>query len=191
MKDITLVTGNSHKLKELQAIFPPELHLMSKKLELEEIQGDGIPENIVKDKLTRAYAEIGTPVIVEDVSAELACLNGLPGPFIKFFEGKLGKGALWKLAKHHDDTSATIRCIMGYFDGHATRLVEGALKGEIVPPRGKNGFGFDFVFIPDGYDRTMAEMSPSEKNALSHRAMATRRLVKQLTSSSDKRSYQH
>ena len=179
--DITVITGNPNKLVELQAIFPEHLHLKSRELNLEEIQGEGEPRNIIEDKLRRAYEIIGAPVIAEDVSAELSCLNGLPGPFIKFFEQKLGKGALWELAKHHEDRSATIRCMMGYYAGKEMIVVEGIVQGTVVPPRGERGFGFDFVIVPEGSSKTYAEMSPDEKNKVSHRARAIQLLVEHLT----------
>ncbi len=76
MTQLTLVTGNLDKLTELQAVFPPEVELTHRKLDIVEIQGE--PSEIVIDKLQRAYEAVKGPVIVEDVSAELACHNGLP-----------------------------------------------------------------------------------------------------------------
>lgn len=178
MTEIYLVTGNSSKLRELQAIFPKEVVLKSRTLDLIEIQPkDIMSDEIIHDKLQRAYKAIGKPVIVEDVSAELACLNGLPGPFIKYFEQRLGKGALWQLAEQHKNKSCVIRCTMGYYDGKTEHIVHGETAGHVVPPRGENGFGFDFVFVPDGHSRTQAEMSAEEKNAMSHRFKAASALA--------------
>jgi len=181
MTTITLVTGNLNKLKELQAIFPAEANLANAKLDIAEIQGENAdPHEILEDKLRKAYELVGGPVIVEDVSAELDCLNGMPGPFVKFFEKRLGKGALWELAKHADDKHATIRCVMGYFDGHRLEIADGVVGGTIVAPRGENGFGFDFVFVPEGHDRTTAEMSAEEKNQISWRALAAQELAQRV-----------
>lgn len=181
MATITLVTGNPNKLAELRAVFPAHIQLQHAKLDLPEIQGDtGDPTEILKDKLERAYKAVGGPVIVEDVSAELDCLNGLPGPFVKFFEQKLGVQALWILARHAEERGATIRCTMGYFDGTLQKIVDGTVRGTIVPPRGGNGFGFDFVFMPDGHQRTTAEMTPEEKNSISWRGRAARALADQV-----------
>lgn len=178
---ITLVTGNLNKLAELQAIFPQEANLTHAKLDIAEIQGENAdPHEILEDKLRKAYAILKAPVIVEDVSAELNCLNGMPGPFVKFFEKKLGKAALWILAQHADDKGAHMRCTMGYYDGNRFEVVDGVVEGTIVPPRGENGFGFDFVFVPDGHDRTTAEMTAEEKNQISWRALAARKLVERL-----------
>lgn len=85
MKQILLVTGNQHKLKEWQNLCDGHgINLDSIDLDLEEIQSDD-PEAIVADKVKRAYELVGKPVIVEDVAAGLDKLDGLPGPFIKFF----------------------------------------------------------------------------------------------------------
>lgn len=184
MTQITLVTGNLHKLTELQAIFPAEANLTHAKLDIDEIQGENAdPHEILEDKLKKAYAIVKAPVIVEDVSAELNCLNGLPGPFVKFFEKKLGKAALWILAQHAADKGATMRCVMGYYDGSRLEVVDGAVAGTIVAPRGENGFGFDFVFVPEGHDRTTAEMTAAEKNKISWRGVAARELAARLFTS--------
>lgn len=176
---ITFVTGNPNKLRELMAVAPAGMAFASRVLDIDEIQSFD-PYEIVRDKLHKAYAQIQTPVIVEDVSAGLASLNGLPGPFIKFFEEQLGRGALFQLSKVTDD-AVTITCIAGYYDGSRIIFGEGIVKGTIVAPRGEGGFGFDCVVVPDGYRRTTAELSTSEKNTVSHRALAMRDLFSKLT----------
>lgn len=174
---ITLITGNPNKLRELQAIFPNELEVTSQKLDLDEIQTLDI-RKIVHHKLRQAYALLHDPVLVEDVSAELENLNGLPGPFIKFFEQQMGDDSLYKLSS--EGTRVTIRCVMGYFDGADEHIVEGILHGTIVAPRGKPTFGFDVVIVPDGYSHTMAELGPEVKNTISHRYLATKQMAEYL-----------
>lgn len=176
MQQITLVTGNPHKLAELQKVFPATLNLTSQKLDLDEIQSLDLHE-IVRHKLRQAYKVIQAPVIVEDISAELEKLNGLPGPFVKFFEERLGKGALYTLA---GEGRVKIVCSMGYFDGTYEHIVDGVLEGNIVAPRGTEGFGFDFVLMPDGYDKTMSELGVNIKNTISHRFKAASLLVEAL-----------
>jgi non-canonical purine NTP pyrophosphatase (RdgB/HAM1 family) len=179
MPDIYVVTGNERKLAELQAIFPADLNLKHADFDITEIQGE--PRDIVADKLDRAYELLEQPVIVDDVSGELDCLNGLPGPYIRAFEDKIGDIALWELARHHKDRAATIRCTMGYFDGTDKQIVDGAVRGTIVSPRGTGGWGFDLVFMADGQIQTNAEMSQAQKNQISHRALAARALAARLT----------
>lgn len=173
MQPITLITGNPNKLTELQAVFPASLNLTAQKLDVEEIQSMDLHE-IVRRKLRQAYAQVGGPVIVEDVAVELEKLNGLPGPFIKFFEQKLGQGALYKLA---GEGRVRVICTMGYYDGTDERIVDGVLTGGIVATRGGEGFGFDFVLVPDGYDKTMSELGAHVKNTISHRAKAAQAMA--------------
>ena len=174
---ITIVTGNANKLREIEALAPAGLQFTSQKIDLDEIQSLDL-RAIVEHKLRQAYALVKTPVAVEDVSAELASLNGLPGPFVKFFVQQL-EGSLYQLTKAENDT-VTIRCLAGYFDGVNLLFGEGILPGIIVPPRGDNGFGFDPVVQPDGSFKTLAEMTTDEKNAISHRARAFRDLFNQV-----------
>lgn len=174
---IHLITSNPNKLVELKAVFPSDLSLMSTELDLDEIQTLDL-RKIVKHKLLQAYKEVGEPVIVEDVSTELENLNGLPGPFIKFFEQKLGKGALYKLSDK--GTPVIIRCIMGYYDGKNEHIVEGILNGSISEPKGEQGFGFDFVIIPAGYTKTMSELGQELKNTISHRYLAAKQMSEYL-----------
>ena len=174
---ITLVTGNVNKLKEWQAIMPSHIELDSVDVDLTEIQS-GDPEVIVADKLRRAYEHVGLPVIVEDVDAGLDKLNGLPGPFIKFFNEKLGKDALYKLAGSEGER-ATVACTAGYYNGTEMIIVRGEVRGTVVAPRG-DSFGFDIVFVPEGETLTYAEMSKEKKNSLSHRQKAIRMLVEKI-----------
>lgn len=179
MKSIYLISGNQHKLDELRQIFTERIDLKLKKLNLPEIQSLD-PQEIVSEKLKNAYTKTNQPVIVEDVSAELECLNGLPGPFVKYFEEKMGKGSLWRLAQGYENKNLVIRCVMGFYDGSEFIFGEGRVSGKVVSPRGDNGFGFDFVFMPDGYGKTTSQMSLEEKNDMSWRGIAARKLADKL-----------
>ena len=174
MSEITLVTGNPNKLAELQAVLPAELPLQARSIDLVEIQSLDL-EEIVKSKLFAAYEIIGGPVIVEDISAELENLNGLPGPFIKFFEQKLGKDALYQLSS--EGTRVAIKCCMGYYDGSKLATFTGVMEGAITAPIGTTGFGFDFVIVPDGYSDTLSILGPDIKNKISHRYKAAQQLA--------------
>jgi non-canonical purine NTP pyrophosphatase (RdgB/HAM1 family) len=177
---ITLVTGNPNKLREYEALLPAhnQIAFTTRALDLPEIQSLDL-EKIIREKLLAAYAEIGGPVVVEDVSAGLGSLAGLPGPFIKFFEQRLGSDALHQISRAESDV-ATIICAIGYYDGQIMSFSEGRLVGRVVAPRGDGGFGFDSVIIPEGETRTLAEMTAAEKNAISHRAQAIKALVERL-----------
>jgi inosine triphosphate pyrophosphatase len=171
---ITFVTGNIKKLTELTAVLPAELDITHQKLDLDEIQSLDLHE-IIAHKLRQAYAAVHGPVMVEDISAGLASLNGLPGPFIKFYHQKLGEDALYKVGQK-DDT-VTVQCTMGYYDGKKEIIVDGIMRGTIVSPRGESAFGFDPVIQPEGYNKTLAELGPSIKNQISHRRKAVDAMV--------------
>lgn len=174
MKHIYLVTGNPNKLQEWRMLVPDTIQLESIDIDLPEIQSVDAVE-IAVDKAKRAYEAVSKPVVVEDVEAGLAKLNGLPGPLIKFFNAKLGKDALYKLAGKEGE-KATVACTIAYYDGKKTLVARGEVKGTIVAPRGE-AFGFDIVFVPDGESQTYAEMGSEKKNSLSHRSQAIRQFV--------------
>jgi non-canonical purine NTP pyrophosphatase (RdgB/HAM1 family) len=178
MATITIVTGNPHKLKELLAIFPASLDFTSQALDLVEIQSLDLHE-IVSHKLREAYEQVKGPVIVEDISAELEKLNGLPGPFVKFFNERMGTDALYKLG---DGSRVRIVCTMGYYDGTTEHIVDGVIEGTVVAPRPGGGFGFALVVVPDGYDQTMSQLSDEVRNTISHRAQAANKMAKYLQS---------
>lgn len=179
MKQIFLVTGNPNKLKEWQQILPSSIAMNTTDIDVAEIQSDN-PEEIITDKARRAFEAIGKPVVVEDVEAGLDKLNGLPGPFIKFFLKKLGNDALYQLAGREGE-HATISCSVAYYDGEAMLTVRGDVPGTIVAPRGTEGFGFDATFVPEGETQTYAEMNDEKKNSLSHRQKAIRLLIEKLS----------
>ncbi len=174
MKEILFATGNPNKLSEAREILP--VPVVQLDVDLPEIQSLDLQE-ILTAKLEAAYAACSRPVIVEDVSAELEALGGFPGPFIKFAEKSIGKGALFELLKGHGSKRAHIIAMVGLHDGSQTRFFSGQIDGTITSPRGEYGFGFDFVFIPDGYDKTMAELGPEIKNVISHRYLALKGLA--------------
>lgn len=175
---ITVVTSNPGKLKEWQRLFPADFKLEAADVDLDEIQSANL-EDIAIDKAKRAYEILGKPVVVEDVSAGLDNLNGMPGPFIKYFELAMGMDALFLLAEKAGDP-VTVVCTIAYYDGSTTLVARGDIHGSAVPARGNNGFGFDKVFLPDGHTKTFAEMDHEEKDSISHRSQAIKQLVIQL-----------
>ena len=160
MMDVVFITGNQHKADYFAKLMG--LPIAHQKVELDELQSLDLHE-IVEHKARRAYEAVKRPVIVEDVSLEFAALGGLPGPFIKFFIEQAGTEACCQLLDSFADRSATIRCTFGYYDGEHVELFDSTLAGTISDqPRGDNGYGFDRIFICEGYDITRAEMSPAE-----------------------------
>jgi len=160
-------------------MMPVDVSLDSADIELDEIQSDDLMA-IVVDKVKRAYAVLEQPVIVEDVSAGLDKLKGLPGPFIKFFNANMGKDALYQLAGNKDGERAMVACSAAYYDGDSLVTMQAEVPGTVVSPRGGDAFGFDIVFMPDGFDQTYAEMGPEVKDSISHRSLAIAGLLAKL-----------
>jgi len=159
MTHIAFVTGNQSKADYFAKYFShPVDHV---KLDLDEIQSLDLKE-IVEHKVRQAYKEIKKPVIVEDVALEFEALGGLPGPFIKFFVENVPLNTMCAILDGQT-RKATARCVFGYFDGNDLELFEGSLDGEIAKePAGNNGYGWDKLFIPQGYNITRASLNKED-----------------------------
>ena len=140
MLKVACTTGNEHKIRELEAIFAGKLDLLKRPLDIEEVQGEGDVEVILRHKLREAYARVQAPVIAEDVSVELKSLAGMPGPFIKYFSAALGHDALYKISLNTEADRVKAICAMGYKDQEYEIIVLGVVEGRLCPPSGE-GFG--------------------------------------------------
>lgn len=169
------ITGSKHKFKETQDILPDIKQLS---IELPEIQ-ETDAEKIVSEKLKQAFTHHSGEFIIEDTSLYLDCLNGLPGPLIKWFLKKLGTRGLYKLTDKLGNNQATAKTIIGYAkDKNNIHFFTGEIKGRIVSPKGDKSFGWNNIFQPAGYNKTFAQMSLKEKNAISMRGLAVAKLKK-------------
>jgi len=174
---ICFITGNKNKLLEAQTVIP---ELNQFEIDLPEIQ-DIDPHVIIKAKLNEALKHKKTGLIVEDTSLYLDCMNGLPGPLIKWFLKAIGNEGIYNMAKGLGNTSAKVKTIIGYAKTkNHIHFFEGVMKGKIVSPRGKIKFGWDPIFVPEGHDETYAEMNVGEKNKISMRKLAFLKLKKHL-----------
>ncbi len=156
MSNITFITGNQIKADYLaKYLGHPADHV---KLDLDEIQSLDL-KRIVEHKVRQAYEKIKKPVIVEDVALEFEALGGLPGTFIKFFVENMSFETICSMIDGKT-RNATARCIFGYYDGKDLELFEGSMNGRIAEiPSGENGFGWDKIFIPQGFEGTRASLS--------------------------------
>ena len=177
---LTFITGNKKKLEEVKYILGPNFQykVESLNLDLPELQGD--PEYIVSEKCRIASLTVDGPVLVEDTSLCFNALGGMPGPYIKWFQDKIGLDGLNNLLMAYEDKSAIAKCIFGYKEcnGSPIHIFTGNVYGSIVAPRGPLNFGWDPIFLPDGYTETFAEMNSETKNEISHRYKALQ-LVKE------------
>lgn len=164
MKLVTFITGNQDKADNLSRLLG--VPLAHKNIELDELQSLHMDE-IIRHKAKAAYKALRTPVLVDDVSMWLDELDGLPGPFIKFFVGaKNGAENLCRMADGLPSRRATARAYFGLYDGTNMTILHGEIHGKIAEhPLGNNGFsyGWDSIFCPDGYGgRTRAELNQDE-----------------------------
>ena len=170
---IYFITGNAGKFAEASAILP---NLRQLNIDLPEIQSLD-PRKVIEAKLLAAFEHHEGPFIVEDVSLDLACLGGLPGPLIKWFIHVLEPKGIYALAHKVGLYDATSSVTYGYAKSRTEiSYFSASTKGTIVSPQGNNGFGFDPIFMPKGFSVTQAEMSLQDKNRISARRIALEQL---------------
>lgn len=178
LQQLVFVTSNLGKLREAEAVLG--FSLAHRALDLEELQSLSL-EAVVRHKAATARARIDGPVLVDDTSLELSGMDGFPGPLVRWLLAAVGPEGICRVATAFGDRKAVVRCLACAADGSEEVLGLGVVEGKIAPrPRGKRGFGWDAVFIPDGSAKTYAEMSGSEKNRISHRRLALEDLKRAL-----------
>lgn len=190
-----LASRNGHKVRELGEILPGVgLRALPDEVELPPETGVTFEENaLIKARAAREAT--GEAVIADDSGLEVDALEGRPGVYSARYAGEdatdgenLAK-VLNDLAGASDgqDGSGTARyvCVIVLIDDSGEHLFRGTCEGRLIQqPRGEGGFGYDPAFIPEatgsGDERTMAEMTPDEKNAISHRGAAAHLLAEHL-----------
>ena len=178
-RKVYLVTGNPNKVNELRPFFP-FWEIQPLKLEIDEIQTLDILK-ICIGKATMAFQQIQSPVLVEDTEFCLNALNNLPGPFIKFFEERLGPGALIELLKGHKNRNGFARTCLVFFDGEQSFWGMGTLKGSVAHFQSPGeGFGFDCCFIPEGEQQPLSILGLDRKIEISHRRLAVQDLLRKI-----------
>lgn len=165
MKKLTFVTQNKNKLADAQKLLL-EFEIEHVDFEVPEIQSLN-PKEIAEKKLEYAYGKVKQPCFVMDAALSFDCLNGFPGPFIKWwFEKTVGAEKTCQIAKLFGEFGCQWTTILGYFDGQDTHFLEETIKGTLpTEPRGTNGYHWDTIFIPEGETRTFAEMTFEEKQS--------------------------
>jgi XTP/dITP diphosphohydrolase len=158
---LTFVTGNAHKAEKAAKLLGREL--LHEKLDLDELQTTDLNE-LVEHKVRQAYDKVGSPVIVDDFGFGFAALNGLPGPFTKYFiASPNGPEMMCRMVDSFEDRSATVTTAIGYYDGTTLKVFIRSLGGTTAEhPRGSNGIDTDKIFVPSGYSKTRAELDDEE-----------------------------
>lgn len=179
-KTITFVTGNKKKLEEAQMLLSGTempFALTNRKIDLPELQGD--PLEIAKEKCRLAAKSVNGPVLTEDTSLCFNALNGMPGPYIKWFLENCGHDGLNNMLAGFEDKTGYAQTVTAFCMGPEEEVFvfDGRTEGTIVPARGKLDFGWDPIFEPkEGGGKTYAEMEKQEKNAISHRGRSFAKL---------------
>ncbi|MFT4250570.1 MAG: non-canonical purine NTP pyrophosphatase [Candidatus Woesearchaeota archaeon] len=162
------VTGNKNKYEEAKQTLPfiqrytletTELQTLDKKI-------------IVQDKLRQAKKHLQEPFFLEDASLDVESLNGLPGPFVKFFAQKLSAEQFANLCL---GSQATAACTIGYWDGKQEHILTGETKGVIVQPRGE-GWGFSEILEVEDTNKTLAQLHQENNYSYTHRTRALKKL---------------
>ena len=163
------ITSNKNKFAEIQSVIP-DVEMLD--IELPEIQSID-PREIIEAKLKEAVHHAKGEFIVEDTSVYLDCLGKLPGPFIKFFLQGLGTQGIYELTNKYGNYKARAVSHLGYArNEEEIFFFEGEVSGTIVPPSKNADFGWNPIFQPDGFDRTLSEMTIEEKMKINHRSRA-------------------
>ena len=191
MPALLVATRNEHKLQELRKLLPGvELDPLPPEIELPPEEWESFAENAL-GKARAAHVATGRPAIADDSGIEAHGLDGRPGIRSARYAGEdatdeenLAK-LLEEVGRQDDRRVAYVSLIALVDDGGNESIFEGRCEGTLAgEPRGAGGFGYDPAFVPDdtgpGDQRTMAELSLEEKNAISHRGRAVRALATHL-----------
>lgn len=194
MSDLLLASRNAKKLAEMRRIVEPAVPQL-RVLGLDDVPAyDEVPETgatFADNALIKAregFAQTGLPTVADDSGIAVDALNGMPGVLSARWSGRHGDDTanlqllLGQLADTPDERlGAAFVCAVALVSTHGEVVVDGRMPGRLVrEPRGENGFGYDPIFVPDGYDRTSAELPSDEKDAISHRGQALRAIVPHL-----------
>lgn len=183
---ITLVTGNPHKAKAFERLLGFEIDC--EKIDLPEIQTVDVRE-VSAAKAAAAYDSLQRPVFVDDSGLSIDAWHGLPGALVKWFLETVGNEGIIRMLANEENRSARVITSIGYKDATQEFVVTGEVLGRIADgPRGDNGFGYAALFIPEGSNKTFAEMSDDEQDAVSMRALAARAFYDRLMKAQQLRS---
>jgi len=186
MKKLVFATHNLHKLREIQEIIGDTYQVIGlNELGLHE----EIPETAntlegnAQIKAEYIYEKLGMDCFSDDTGLEIEALNGAPGVYSARFAGE---GCTFQdninktlqLLEGISNRKACFRSVIYLIMNGKKHFFEGRVEGKIIDvQRGTEGFGYDPIFIPDGFTKTFAEMPLEEKNGISHRGIATQRLI--------------
>lgn len=190
MKKLVFATNNAHKLDEIRSILGDKIEILS----LKDIDCHAdIPETAetlegnAALKAQYIYNNYGLDCFADDTGLEVEALNGAPGIYSARYAGGEGHDSEANMKKllsemeGKENRKARFRTAICLIEDGKEHIFEGIVNGEIIQERrGGEGFGYDPVFVPEGYTETFAEMGNDEKNKISHRARAVAKLCEYL-----------
>ena len=194
MQKLLVATGNSHKTDEIRAILGEDYVVSDLKAhpDLPEVEETGTTflENATL-KAVEISKQVDGLILSDDSGLEVDALGGEPGVYSSRYAGEAGNDAannkkLLHELQGEDSRTARFRCVMVLAqDGEVLTSFDGAVEGRMLSElHGEGGFGYDPLFVPDGYDQTFSQLSEGIKNQLSHRAVAMQKVVAWLAASS-------
>lgn len=183
---LVFATQNEGKYNEVKKLIPSVIRLLSLDDlnfcgEIEET-GKTLKQN-AKIKSDFIYKNYNTNCFADDTGLEIDSLNGLPGVYSARFAGNNCKSQdniekVWRLLTGYKNTNAKLKSVFSLNINGKTFFFEGKIEGKIIfEQRGQNGFGYDSIFIPNGHKKTFAELDLIEKNKISHRSKALKKLI--------------
>jgi XTP/dITP diphosphohydrolase len=177
---IKFVTSNEHKYKEAENLFKKHgIEISWINMKYEEIQA-GDNEIICRDSCMKLNQVLEPPFFIDDTGLYIRSLNGFPGPFASYVQDTLGNRIIIQIASGSD---AFFKTVISFSRESKIYQFIGILKGHISEKETDgNKFGYDPIFVPEGYNRTLAQLSTGEKNSISHRGKALDKFVEFLVS---------
>lgn len=186
MKSLCFATNNNYKTEEIRALLGPFFLLKNLKdigcsEELPETQAT-IEGNALQ-KAQYVFDHYGIACFADDTGLEVDALHGEPGVYSARYAGEHRSDhdniqLLLSRLKNNSNRKARFKTVISWVEEGRVENFEGLIYGTIIgTPRGTNGFGYDPVFVPDGFEKTFAEMELADKNLISHRAIAVKKLT--------------
>jgi XTP/dITP diphosphohydrolase len=175
---------NPAKSREIIGMLRPAgIDVIPVPLALCELQTDDL-DQLIRDKLLKAFQTIGRPLFVEHTGLYLDALGGFPGGLTQLFWDRVGAKQACSLFGQSVHPGVSARTTIGFCDGRNIHQFDGIVRGRIAPePIGKHGFGWDDVFIPDGHHETFAQMGV-RKDEISMRRIAFDKLIRHFAEAS-------
>jgi XTP/dITP diphosphohydrolase len=176
--EIVFATGNRHKYEEISSILRGRAKIAMKKMRLEEPDLGNL-EDIALLKAQQAYMKFRKPVIAEDTGVYFSEYNNFPGHMAKRVYGGIGLAGLAALIRDADNRRGFFKTVICYKDSGTEKLFSGIMRGRLLTrPRKKTSdrLPYEKLFVPDGQKKAVVELTIEEKNRISHRAKAARRL---------------